>query len=77
MESADPAGAMVRLTGPLVVLAGAPASVALTVRFAVPATVGVPLTTQPAPRARPAGSVPFVMVQLYGGVPPLTPIVAL
>jgi hypothetical protein len=67
---------MVRLTGPLVVPVGLLESVALTVRFAVPGAVGVPLTTQPAPRARPAGRVPAVIVQEYGDVPPLTPIVA-
>jgi hypothetical protein len=50
---------MVMLSGPEVVCGGVPESVALTVRFEVPATVGVPLTTQPE-RLRPAGRVPAV-----------------
>ena len=56
------AAVMVMLTGPLAVWV--PASVALTVRFDVPATVGVPLTAHPAPSVRPAGRVPAVMEQL-------------
>lgn len=60
----EAAGVIVKLTGPEVVPAGLLESVALTVRLAVPATVGVPLTMQPPPRASPAGSVPAVMVQL-------------
>ena len=58
------AASTVRPTGPVVVCAGVAESVALTVRFTVPATVGVPLTTQAAPRVRPAGRVPATMVQL-------------
>lgn len=58
------AGAIVRLTGPVVLPEGLLESVALTVRLVVPATVGVPLTRQPAPRASPAGSAPAVTVQL-------------
>jgi hypothetical protein len=65
------------LTGPLVFSTGLLESVARTVRFAVPAVVGVPLTTQPAPIDSPAGNVPDVTEQLYGPVPPLTPTVAL
>lgn len=52
----------VSVTGPVVVSVGLLASVAFTVRFAVPAVVGVPLTTQPE-AVRPAGSVPAVIVQ--------------
>ena len=51
-------------------------SVALTVSFTVPATVGVPLTRQPA-SDKPAGRVPLVMAQVYGAVPPVTPMVEL
>jgi hypothetical protein len=39
-------------------------SVALTLSVIVSATVGVPLTTQPAPSDNPAGSVPATMEQL-------------
>ena len=67
---------MVSVTGPFAVCCGFELSVTLTVRFAVPAAVGVPLTVQPfAPSVNPAGSVPPVIVQLYGAVPPLAPIV--
>jgi len=57
-----PTGAMVRLIGPLAVFCGAELSATLTVRFAVPAVVGIPLTVQPV-RVRPAGRVPVVMEQ--------------
>ena len=63
---------MVRVTGPLVLCFGLELSVTLTVRLAVPGIVGVPLTVQPF-RVNPAGSVPLVIVQLYGVVPPLIP----
>lgn len=55
--------------------AGVPASVTFTVTVALPATVGVPLTTHPV-RDRPAGKLP-VMEQVYGVVPPDAVIVAL
>lgn len=58
-----PAGLTVSATGPEVVLVGLLESVALTVRFAVPATVGVPDTRQLAPSVRPACNVPEVMLQ--------------
>jgi hypothetical protein len=67
----------VKVTGPVVVLIGLLVSVAFTVTVDVPAMVGVPVTTQPAPRVSPAGSVPAVITQLYGAVPPETPIVPL
>jgi len=55
---------MVKLTGPTVVSCGLLESVALTVRFTVPAAVGVPLTRQPAEVSmRPAGSVPVTIMQ--------------
>jgi len=44
------------------------------IRFDIPATVGVPLTVHPV-SANPIGSTPVVTAQLYGPVPPLTPIV--
>jgi hypothetical protein len=69
------AGRTVRLTGPVVVSVGLPESVAFTVRLTVPATVGVPLTTQPV-SVSPAGRVPAVSVHAYGAVPPDTPMVA-
>jgi hypothetical protein len=63
-------------TGPEAVAAGLLESVACTVRLAVPAVVGVPLTTQPVPSVKPDGKAPDVIVQEYGAVPPLTPTVA-
>jgi hypothetical protein len=56
------AGNTVRLTGPVVVSTMLLESVALTIRFTVPATVGVPLTTQPEIE-RPAGRSPAVTRQ--------------
>jgi hypothetical protein len=47
----------------------------LTVRIALPAVVGVPLTTHPV-RLRPSGNAP-VIEQLYGEVPPFAVIVEL
>jgi len=58
------AGSIVKLTGPTVISCGLLESVAFTVRLTVPATVGVPLTRQPAEvNVRPEGSVPVVIVQ--------------
>ena len=57
-------GSMVRLTGPVTVRVGLDISATLTVRFTVPATVGVPLTRQLAPSVSPACNVPEVIVQL-------------
>jgi hypothetical protein len=54
----------VTVTGPVVVAAGVLESVALTVMVAVPAVVGVPLTTQLADKVSPAGKVPAVRVQV-------------
>ena len=42
-----------------------------TVKLDVPAVVGVPLKTPAALRVNPAGGVPTVTAQLYGGVPPV------
>lgn len=56
------AGKIVRLTRPVVVSTELLESVALTARFAVTATVGVPLTTHPVIE-RPAGSMPAVTTQ--------------
>ena len=66
------ADAIVMLTGRVVVFAGLEESVARTVGMLVPATVGVPVTLQFAPNARPAGNDPETTVQVYGPVPPLT-----
>jgi hypothetical protein len=57
-------GLIVRTTGLVAVLIGLVESVAFTVTLVVPAVVGVPVITQPAPRVSPAGSVPAVIVQL-------------
>jgi hypothetical protein len=56
------AGKTVKLTGPVIVSMGLLESVAFTVKLAVPATVGVPLTTQPEIE-RPAGRMPAVITQ--------------
>jgi hypothetical protein len=72
----EPAGATVMLSGPVTVSEGLLESVAFTCRVEVPAVVGVPLTTQLADKLRPAGSVPPVCRQVYGAVPPDTPMVA-
>lgn len=56
-------GKTVRVTGPVVVTIGLLESVALTVRLAVPAVVGVPLIKQLF-AFNPAGSVPLVMVHV-------------
>jgi len=69
-------GRIVIVSGPVVLCGVALESVAFTDTVIVPAVVGVPLTTQPAPSMRPDGSVPDAIVQVYGDVPPLTPIVA-
>ena len=58
------AGAIVILSSPVAVRAGLLESVTFTVNGEIPATVGVPLTTQPAPMVNPAGSVPRVTVQV-------------
>ena len=67
---------MTMVSGPEVVCDGEPASSTFTVTVELPAVVGVPLTMQPL-KVRPAGSVPDVIEQLYGEVPPATPMVAL
>jgi hypothetical protein len=59
----DPAGLIVMLTGPVVEFFGLLESVAVIVRFEVPATVGVPLTRQPV-MVRPAGKVPLTTTQV-------------
>lgn len=61
MRVAPPAE-IVMLTGPVAVSTGLLESVALTVRFTIPATVGVPLTRQLLPRERPAGKMPVRIV---------------
>jgi hypothetical protein len=61
---------MISVTEPLVLCCGLELSVTLTVRFEVPGVVGVPVSVQPV-SVNPAGSVPLVIVQLYGVVPPV------
>src|SRR5882757_9402592 len=69
-----PVPAIVKLNDPVPLFCGTEMSVTLTVRFAVPAAVGSPLIVQPV-SVRPAGSVPAVILQRYGAVPPVTPMV--
>ena len=57
-------GATTMLSGPVTVNAGLLESVALTVKDEVPASVGIPLTTQLADRLKPSGSVPAVWSQV-------------
>ena len=49
----------------------APLSVTLTVKFAVPAVVGVPDIVPAPDNVRPAGKAPAEMVHAYGVVPPV------
>ena len=64
------------VSGPEMVWEGDSESTTFTVTVELPAVVGVPLTVHPVSE-RPAGKVPDVIAQLYGEVPPLTPMVAL
>jgi hypothetical protein len=57
-------GRMVMLTFPVAVWVGLPESVTLIPILKVPEVVGVPLTRQLAPRPRPLGRDPDVIVQL-------------
>jgi hypothetical protein len=57
------AGETVILSGPVTVSTGELVSVALTCTVEVPAVVGVPLTTHPADKLSPAGSVPPTLLQ--------------
>ena len=59
----EPAGLIVMLTGPVVVFFGLLESVAVMVRFEVPAVVGMPLTRQPV-IDNPAGNVPPTTTQV-------------
>jgi hypothetical protein len=47
----------------VVVLIGLLESIAVTVRFDVPAVTGVPVMRQPEPRVSPAGNVPLTITQ--------------
>lgn len=76
MVKVSAAGLITIVSGPVVVCEGESESVAFTVTVELPAVVGVPMTAHPL-NDRPAGSVPDVIRQLYGEVPPLTPMVAL
>ena len=68
-------GCTVIVTGAVVVLGGVMESVAVTLTVLLPAVVDVPVIVQFAPRLRPAGKVPPASEQMYGPVPPLTPMV--
>lgn len=62
------------MTSAVVELAGELESNALMERVNDPAVVGVPLRVQPF-SVNPAGAEPLASAQVYGAVPPLTPIV--
>lgn len=59
------------------VLAGLAESVAVTFTVDVPAVVGVPVMAQLAAIVRPAGRLPELIAQVYGAVPPATPMLPL
>jgi hypothetical protein len=65
------------LTGPATDCVGAEESVAFTVKVAVPAIVGVPVTEQLALIDKPLGREPEITAQVYGDVPPETTMLAL
>jgi hypothetical protein len=60
----EPAAETVILSGPVMVKAGLPESVAMTIMLDVPAVVGVPLTTQLDDKLNPAGRLPPVCTQV-------------
>jgi hypothetical protein len=70
-----PGVVIVKLNGPLTLCCGVELSVTCSVRFEIPAAVGVPLIVQPF-CVNPAGNVPTVVVQVNGAVPPVVRIVA-
>ncbi len=57
-------GRTVSVTGPVTILTGLLESVAVTVRIAVPAAVGIPPIEQPEPSVNPAGNVPLTITQV-------------
>jgi len=71
MVSTAEAGLMTMVIGPEPEIDGLLASVACTVKVLVPAVVGMPVTAQLLPRARPAGREPESTEQVYGAVPPV------
>ena len=79
MAIASVAGAIVNVRFAVLVCFGVPESFAWKVRDTLlAAAVGVPVIAPvTAFRLKPAGSVPLVMDQLYGVVPPLAPSVVL
>jgi hypothetical protein len=64
LKASPPTEETTMVSGPVMVKAGLLESVALTVKVDVPATVGVPLTTQLVDKVRPAGSAPAVSRQV-------------
>ena len=73
-EPEEGAALTVKVTVPVVDAAGELESVALIVSADAPAAVGVPESEQLV-NVRPAGTVPLVKEQVYGALPPETPIV--
>jgi hypothetical protein len=67
-------GCTVMVTGPVVDTVGLLESVHLTERVEEPAVVGVPVMVWLL-MVRPAGTAPERTVQVYGPVPPVTPMV--
>ena len=75
--SAPPVGTTVSVNVPDTVSAIVLESLIFTVNVLTPAVVGFPLMTQLfGANVRPTGRVPEVMLHRYGGVPPVTLIVA-
>jgi len=63
-------GLMVMVNACFAVWGGVPESVAVTVKFVVPAAVGVPAMSPEPPRVNPPGRLPVVTLQLTEPVPP-------
>ena len=74
MDNAVPVTVMERLA--VAVVAGLPESVTFTVKFDVPAFVGLPEITPALDRDNPVGKVPDEIVHEYGEVPPVAARVA-
>jgi hypothetical protein len=60
-------------TVPVLLLAGLDESVPFTTTVEVPGVVGVPVSEQLAFNVRPAGRFPLMSEQVYGPLPPVTP----
>jgi hypothetical protein len=73
VKVSPPGAVTVKLNGLLALSCGEELSVTWTVGVERPAVVGTPLMLQPV-SVKPAGRVPAVIEQAYGGTPPVTPI---